>query len=162
MSEKMKLSPPWIIYYKEIEALFGDDPDIKIEYDEDEYIIRLYVTGQDKADALTQLLPAERMFGKIKVCTIVVPANKEATKADLIRRAFEGNPAFSYAVTAEGIFANPITYTVFKNKVIQIWNDSLSDIHGNMSTLYQEIAKDIFGEIDGVFFNTDLPGNPGV
>lgn len=34
MSEEKKvgLSSPWVTYYREIVALFGDDPDIKIEY----------------------------------------------------------------------------------------------------------------------------------
>lgn len=57
--------------------------------------------------------------------------------------------------SAEGIFSNPITYIVFKNKVVQFWNDDLSDIYGNRSTLYQDIAKEIFGESSGIFFCTD-------
>ena len=46
-------------------------------------------------------------------------------------------------------------YVVFENKVVQFFNDDLSDIHGNKSTLYQEIAKDIFGDCDNIYFCTD-------
>lgn len=159
--EELKMSPPWVVYYREIEALFGEDPDIRIEFDEDEYIIKLFVENVDKADALSQLLPDEKVFGSVTVYTTIIPANRPQTKADLIRRAFEGNPAFSYATTIEGVFSNPITYVAYKNKVVQYFGDNLHDPHGNVSTLYQEIAKDVIGEDDGVWFCTDLPGNFG-
>lgn len=57
---KFKLSAPWVTLHRQIEALFGEDPDIKVEYvagDGEDPIIKLYVEGQDKADAIEQLLP---------------------------------------------------------------------------------------------------------
>ena len=30
MAKEFKISPPWVKYYREIEALFGEDPDINI------------------------------------------------------------------------------------------------------------------------------------
>ena len=51
---------------------------------------------------------------------------------------------------------NPITYVVFVNEVVQYFNDDLGDVYGQCSTLYQEIAKDVFGETEGVFFCTDV------
>jgi len=57
------------------------------------------------------------------------------------------------------IFNNSITYVVFKPEIIQYYTDSLADARGICSTLNQEIAKDIFGEIPGVFFCTDLVEN---
>ena len=64
---------------------------------------------------------------------------------------------FSYVEEVTGIFSNPITYVVFVNEVVQYYNDNLSDIHGLRSTLYQEIAKDIFETRLGVYYCTDLP-----
>jgi len=32
--KKVSLSAPWTIYYREIEELFGSDPEIRVEYDE--------------------------------------------------------------------------------------------------------------------------------
>ena len=58
-------------------------------------------------------------------------------------------------IDIEGVFVNPIHYCVFKKEVAQYWGDNLGDPHGNVSTLYQEIAKDIFGESGGVIFCTD-------
>lgn len=153
--KKMKLSPPWIEYYRKLEAMFGQDPDIKVEFDEDEMHIKLYVESHEKATALDELLPVQKDFGNVSVFIEVIPANDEPKRIDYIKRAFEGNPAFSYATTIEGIMSNPISYVVFKPEVIQFWNDNMGDPHGITSTLMADIAKEIIGEDEGVIFSTD-------
>jgi hypothetical protein len=154
---KVNLSSPWVEFYHEIEAMFRYDPELKVVYDEDANTVKLYVDYQNKAEALMQLLPAEKTWGNVVLKIEVIPANteKELTDADLFRIAFENNPAFAFDKTVEGIFENPMTYIVFRNKVVQFWNDNLGDVYGNKSTLYQEIAKDIFGQKSGVFYCTD-------
>lgn len=166
MENKMKLSTPWVTLYRKFEAMFGDDPDIKLEYvagDGNDPIIKMFVDGQDKADAIQKLLPEFYDFGNVKMKVEVIPANKKESMEAVFRTAFEGNPAFSYAVTAEGIFTNPITYVVFKNKVVQFWNDDLSDVNGNETTLYEQIAPAVFDPIAdaGVCYCTDMPENLG-
>lgn len=153
--KKTKLSPPWIEYYRKLEAMFGPDPDIKVEFDEDEMHIKLYVESHEKATALDELLPVQKDFGNVSVFIEVIPANDEPKRIDIVKRAFEGNPAFSYATTIEGIMSNPISYVVFKPEVVQIWSDNLSDVNGLTSTLMAEIAKEIIGQDDGIFFCTD-------
>lgn len=156
MEKKVNLAPPWITYFKEIEALFAQDPDVRVEFDEEGYGVTIYVEGQDKADAIDQLLPDEMEFGNIKMKITVVPANKlEMDKVDLLNRAFAGNPAFAYAKRVEGVFTNPIYYAVMQKKVVQFYNDDLHDINGNMNTLYQDIAKDVIGEEGGICFCTN-------
>ena len=155
---KLGLSSPWVNFYREIEALFAKDPEVKVVFNEDDNDIKLYVDNLAKADALAQLLPVERTFGNVTVTVTVVPANKEsASKIQLFRTAFEGNEAFSYTATAEGIYTNPISYVVFENEVVQYWNDDLSDINGLCSTLYQDIATNVFENHEGIYFCTDLP-----
>lgn len=153
--KKTKLSPPWVEYYRKLEAMFGPDPDIKVEFDEDEMHIKLYVESHEKATALDELLPVQKDFGNVSVFIEVIPANDEPKRIDYIKRAFEGNPAFSYATTIEGIMSNPISYVVFKPEVIQFWNDNMGDPHGITSTLMADIAKEIIGEDEGVIFSTD-------
>ena len=46
---------------------------------------------------------------------------------------------------------------VFQNKVVQYFSDNMQDINGFTSTLYQEIAKELFGVDGGLYFCTDLP-----
>lgn len=160
--DNLKLSTPWVTLYREYEAMFGGDPDIELEYvaaDGNDPVIKMRVTGQDKADALTKLLPESYDFGGVIVQVEIIPANRVETADSLYRAAFEGNPAFSYAVTAEGIFSNPITYVVFKNKVVQFWNDDLGDINGNETTLYENVAVDIFMGKVAACYCTDTPDN---
>ena len=154
---KTNLSAPWITMYHEIEALFKKDRDIKIVYDEEDVAIKLYVEKQDKAAALKELLPDEYEFGNVILRVDIIPSNPANTRADLFHTAFENNPVFSYMTAAPDVFSNPITYIVFKNEVVQYFNDDIGDVNGNCSTLYQEIAKNIFGEEEGVYFCTDLP-----
>lgn len=153
--EKLKLAAPWTVFYREIKTLFREDPEVIVFYDESEVSIKLYVDNVVKADALTQLLPATKQFGNVTMKIAVIPSNKKVGSAmDLVSDAFSGNEAVSFVHTVENIFAK-MTFVVFKKEVVQFFNDDLSDIHGVCSTLYQNIAKDVFGEIPGVFFCTD-------
>ena len=151
--ENAKLAPPWIVFYEEIKALFREDPAVKVDYDEDTKAIRLYVEGAEKADALAQLLPTEKVFGNITVKVSVIPANlKSPSRLQLFQKAFEGNPAFAYIHESSGVF--DFNYVVFKAKVVQYESDNTGDLNGLTSTLYQDIAKDLF-DVPGVFFCTE-------
>mgnify|MGYP006958177364 CR=1 FL=1 len=44
---------------------------------------------------------------------------------------------------------------MFENKVVQFYNDQMDDINGNKSTLFQDIAGDVFGYDHGVFYCTE-------
>lgn len=155
MKGKMNISAPWITFYREMEALFKEDPAVNIEYDEENRTIVLRVAREEKADALSQLLPKMKSFGNVTIKILVLPANELGdTRIKLFQKAFEGNPAYRYTVSADaaGFSAD---YVVFAKKVIQFFNDDMSDAHGVESTLYEDIAKDIFEEEAGIFFCTD-------
>lgn len=162
---KINLSPPWIIYYREIEEMFKFDPEVRVLYNNDEYEVRLYVENAEKAEALSALIPREKEFGNITMKVNVVPANEVNSSIDerseLFKKAFKGNGALSYITDIRGVLGYDITYIVFKRTVVQYFNDDISDANGNCSTLYQEIAKHIFGEDTGVFFCTDVKANLG-
>jgi hypothetical protein len=157
--EIIRMAPPWIQYVNELKALFGRDPEISIQYDNDEYAVTLLVKNQTKADALTLLLPEEKVFGNVSLKVKVVPANMKMTEDELMRAAFNGNPALHDIVKRQATMQTPpFTYVIFKKEVVQYFNDELGDAHGNRSTLYQDIAKDLFSGIEGangVFFCTD-------
>lgn len=151
----LKMVSPWMNYYQEVKALFERDPEIKIVFDEDNYEIKLYVEKPSKAEALIQLLPTERQYGNVTLKITVIPANTDGSEVmDLFWDAFDGNPALAYVEDSPGIGA-PFNYVVFENKVVQYHNDDISDANGLRSTLYQEIAKDVFGDIQGVSFCTE-------
>ena len=155
---RLKLSPPWEKCYREINLLFEKDDEIKIFYDSDNQEIKLYVDNPVKADALATILPEERAFGNVVLkITVVKPNKKEVhTKGESIyEEAFKENGVVSRVVKVGGLF--DMTYVVFINAVVQYFIDDIGDINGNCSTLYQEIAKDIFKEEKGVFYCTETP-----
>ena len=161
---KLKLSPPWAIRATEIEQMFKFDSEVHVVYDEDECIVKVYVDNSEKAEALGRILIPEYDFGNVTLRVVVIPANTAVrscavtnSNASLFIAAFMDNPICSFIKTIHGIFPNDLTYVVFKNCVVQYFNDSLSDVYGQASTLYQNIASEIFKNNEGVFFCTDKP-----
>ena len=155
-NEKVKMSAPWVQYAHALAALFAEDEQVSVQCDEDKNIVKVRVDNALKADALSRLLPTEQDFGNVKLRISVIPANIHATQSDLFRVAFAGNKAVNDFISIEDVFTNPLTYVVFKKEVVQYWIDNLGDPHGVKSTLYQNIAADVFGEHDGVMFCTDI------
>ena len=156
MKEVVKLSPPWITYYRELEQLFDGDAEVTVKFDEDRKAIKLYVNNTDKADALTKLLKPYQEFGNVIVSIEVYPSNmEEKTPIELMEIAFKGNKSLSKIKSVTDVFGNKINYVAFQAKVAQFYNDNLGDINGNKSMLYQDIAEDVFKEHDGIFFCTD-------
>lgn len=162
---RMKISPPWITYVNEVNCLFEHDPEVQLIYDNDEKTVELYVEDPTKAFAIDKLLPDEVEYGNIVLEVKVIPGNKASseeipenpTNDWLFNTAFKNSPVFAYTKTISGLFSNDLTYVVFKNRVVQFFNDNLNDIHGLVSTLYQEIANDVFSdELNGVCYCTDI------
>lgn len=157
MSENLKLSSPWVTYYNEIKVLFEQDPDINITYDEDSNTVKLFVQGSDKAEAIAKILPTEKEFGNVKLYIEVIPDNSDNEGMDkVLRTALNGNPILSnvidHALPGTEV---PFHYFMFKKEVVQYWNDNLADPNGMTSTLYEDVARDVFNIGDRVYFCTD-------
>lgn len=162
MGEVLKLSPPWMIYMRKINALFGEDPDVLVQYDEEENAINLRVKGQEKADAISQILPTEKTFGNVTVKINIIPANKPVSKVEVFQRAFEGNPVFSYALSIDtGMTSNTFNYVVYKHLIAQFYTDTMNNPNGITSMLYEDIAREVFEDVDGIMYSTDVQNNDG-
>ena len=162
---RLKIAPPWVTIIHEIEALFDGDPQIacNVVYEAPNPKIILACNNGDKVAALQQILPTEFNFGGITLTVGIdgVPSNRAfLNKKELFEVAFDKNPAFAYAVSPsdEGYAWFSMVYVVFKNCVVQFFNDNLNDCHGVMSTLYEDIAREILTgpAVNGVYFNTDV------
>lgn len=159
---RLDQAPPWVTFVSELEQMFKYDAEVHIVYDNSLHEVMVYVDSARKAAALSELLPGRKTYGNVELTVNVVPANGGAvpfaagSRAAMFQDAFKGNEAFSFLKTVKGVFTNNLTYVVFKNRVVQYFDDNLGDIYGQRSTLYQEIAKDIFGENEGIFFCTDV------
>lgn len=155
--KKMKMSPPWIVYLEKFKKLFEQDPELHIMFDDDNMELIVRVDNQTKYEALRELLPYKVDFGNVIMNLTLIPANEMVgTKnaARLMNEAFKGNPVVDNIIEIPNVFTNTLTYVMFKKEVVQYWSDNLGDPHGNESTLYQEIAKDIITGVDGVSYCT--------
>ncbi len=167
MSEiRCKLSPPWCTYINKLQALFDGDPQIAFNVDVDSTnpSVVLATNNPEKGAALRMLLPEEKEFGNVKL-TIGIDCEKIPNLAfknakELFETAFDKNPALAYVITTEGYWYANFTYVVFKNCVVQFFNDNLNDPHGVISTLYQDIADELFADMafsgHGIAYCTDV------
>jgi len=165
---RTKLAPPWITYINELQALFDNDPQIAFNIADNGRSVTIACNNGDKCAALAQLLPAELVYGNVTVSIAIDgPMSNRAflSNKELFETAFWKNPVLAYCVAPkqEGYDWIDCTYVVFKNCVVQFFNDNLDDCHGVVSTLYQDIAKDVFvgNDLVGVFFNTDINNKVG-
>ena len=95
-------------------------------------------------------------FGNVVVKITVIPANKlGSTKVSLFQKAFKNNPAIAVIDTVNTPFGTH-SFVIFEKKVVQYHNDDMFDFNGVCSTLYQDIAKDIFGEFNDIHFCTTV------
>lgn len=156
--KNLNLSTPWAILYHEIDAMFKKDPGVRVSFNSNIPEIRLYVEDTEKADALLKLLPNKKQFGNVTVNIVVCPANAvEESKIALLEKAFKGNEAFSrIQVVKEDFMTNPISYVLFKKEVVQYFTDDIGDAHGICSTLYQNIADELFGQSEGIHYCTEV------
>ena len=140
--DNIRLSPPWVTYVNELEAMFGQDADITIRYDEAEREVKMFVSDVTKAYALIKLLPREKTN------------ENDDDILDTFQKAFKGNPVLEYVYDAKTPLGE-YRYVVFANKVVQFFNDQIDDINGYKTTLYQEIAKELFNDDLGVNYCTE-------
>lgn len=156
---RLRILPPWSTYVKKLEALFDGDPQIAFNVDLTSACpsVVIATNNPEKATALAKLLPDEKTFGNVTLnisidCSTM--SNREfANPKELYETAFEGNPAFAYVLSVDNGWFTPFTYVVFKNCVVQFFNDNLNDPHGVVSTLYQEIASEVFDDRDDQFYS---------
>lgn len=158
---KISLSPPWVEYYHKVDELFKYDQEVRVIYDEDINKLSLYVDNENKASAIAELLPTEREFGNVIMEIAIIPSNTKKnlrrTNISLIEAAFENNPIVDDIKIISGLFSYDLNYVIFKNCVVQYFNDNLGDYNGLKSTLYEDIARDVFDDCEGIFYCTDKP-----
>lgn len=158
MDKNLNLSPPWITFYKQMQALFEEDPQVRVSYDDSKKTIYVYVDNPKKAEALDMLLPTAKTFGNVTVCVDIIPANENVKEdwSGIILRAFDGNPAIGYVEQIASPDGTPFTYVAFKKAVVQYINDNTTHPYGKTTTLYQDIAREIFDDVPaGIFFCTE-------
>lgn len=167
---KLNITCPWVTLYDQINAMFASDPSVRVVLLDSEKTIYVYAESAAKSSAINKLLKHDYNFGGVEVKVIVLPPNPKKTPnaepfllkdaKQVVETAFKDNSALSRAVWSALPITQDALYVAFANRVVQFFNDDLSDINGNCSTLYHCIAHDIFNtEVCGspMFFCTDKP-----
>ena len=152
---KVTLSTPWVSFARKIYCLFGRDPEINITYLDEEPEVVLYVDNPTKAEALANELPTEKNFGGTVLKITVVPSNKQDTPIDIYRKIFTGNPILKDIIVEDDQTSFGFAHVLFEKKVVQYFDDCLNDPNNLETTLYEDLARDVFENTKGVFFNTD-------
>ena len=152
--DNVNLSAPWMEYKNEVEILFGGDPEVNVQYVDDEKKIKLYVDNGDKAAALEKILPDHVDFGNVTLKIEIIPENRLETLVSTYETAFAGNDNFCFAQKNGTPPMPSLTYVVFKPNIAQFFNDNLQDLWGNENVLLQDVARKVLKPNDEVCFCT--------
>ncbi len=146
MSEFGK-SAPWITHFKRLDALFGGDPDVTVDYGDGtdgSPLVTIRVKGNDKAEAIDRIVRSDVEFGNVTVRVSVVPSNDDdISLSESVRRAFQGNEAFVDVVTMRTPQGFETAYAVFEPEVVQYFDDDTSSLFGIATETYEQIAKEV-------------------
>lgn len=141
--QNVDISSPWMTYYKKLVALFNDDPELEVKWNEDEKSVIIESTNTFKILALEKLLDPSITFGNVTITVkCLVKNGSEDSAAAIFKTAFAGNPHFSKVIETT-ITAIDETFVLFKPEVIQFFNDDITDYYGNWNGLAEDITRDV-------------------
>lgn len=157
MEDIINLASPWIRYAKRVEALFWQDADVSVAYDDTDMSLNVYVNGDDKAVAIASLLPEKKEYGNVTLTVRVIPSNDELTEADTFRRAFAGNAAL--VDVAEGFGpAGDIAYALFAPDTVQLKEDDVSQFYGLTTLTFAQLAESVLESKDVLVSSARIMG----
>jgi hypothetical protein len=163
-----QLSPPEFTFFNELKNSIGKDPLVTVEniikLPNGENLIPVLVHKQKKALALATILDLHKDFGGIIVNVQVIfngqavdPLEKDFTPREVVKlfkAALGTNRYFKFAVAklfSPGVFG---VFPVFSKKVIQFFNDDISDLYNNFNEVAATVFKDVLkGEINEIVIN---------
>lgn len=167
-------------FRNKVNALFGDDkdfmileineplPDGTIDYHEDGDTLNIISSNAAKLTILRdylgdkfedgQTLYIDYYFGRtMNSNSFVNICDRPSSNARLdIAMLFEGNPHFSKFYSGFGNMG-PWFCVAFKPECIQYYTEDAVSLHGRTSTVMEQIARDIFPNVDNdrIYFSTE-------
>lgn len=146
-----------------IAAFFSYDNDVKVDDAiQDNHIINIQCTNQQKCEALANMLKKKYIFDKIEIDVSIhflgisnqsnSISNANYSKRDLIEQALSNNILFNRVEIREvGDFK--VYFCLLNREVIQYPNEDLTDLYFLETTLAENIAVQIF-DLENVFYCT--------
>jgi len=158
MSTNLKLSAPWVTYFKMVCNLLSGDPEIRMpktitEGEDGKCSFWIESTNATKIIALSKILKNEIQMGNITITISFrcinddfgVDLQGDVTGADYTN-AFTGNPLFSKVVTEIFPGDAKVYYAVFKREIISFFNDDMTDYHANAHFIVADLVKQVINE----------------
>ena len=147
--ENLKLSAPWEIYCRKLQALFSKDPEIvvsDIAQRGGARVMIIQTCNVDKYNALKQVFPSVKYFGDAALQIDIRMPNEDEFKLDpqnLMEDLFDGNEAVDKVCVSLDPFGNEQTYVMFRPEVMQFFNDNIRDYNGICTTVAENLARDV-------------------
>jgi hypothetical protein len=153
MAKKAGIQAPWTTTYNKICALFNNDLDLHItdltEKTEGNYTFTISSVNGVKLDSIKKILKNHFEFGNVTMDIEFIPENDDDKITDSdFRNAFNCNENLAEVRTIETPDGFSRTYVVFEKEVVQFYNDDLTDLYGNYNGLMEDIARELFNEVD--------------
>lgn len=153
MAKKAGIQAPWVTTYKKICALFENDMDLHIS-DINEAtpgICTIVISSQNNAklESIKKILKNHFEFGNVTMDIEFIPENDDDKITDSdFRNAFNCNENLAEVRNIELPDGSVKTYVVFEKEVVQFYNDDLTDLYGNYNGLMEDIARELFNDVD--------------
>lgn len=158
--KKLALSTPWATYRNKLNALFELDNCITVGdvvETGNGHELTIVVTDKDKYIALDRVMAKKIEFGNV-VLTINLKLGDSSIADDyseLYKTLFSDNRIVKDIIIGKDFAGQDHCYVRFQPKVIQFFNDDISDYDGNWSGIAQDIAKEVFTDTPvGIHFCT--------
>ncbi len=153
MTKKSGIQEPWVTTYNKIYALFGNDLDLTIsnlnERTPGNYVIIISSQNNAKLESIKKILKNHFDFGNVTLDIEFIPENDDEKITDSdFRNAFNCNENLAEVRSIETPDGFHRTYVVFEKEVVQFYNDDLTDLYGNYNGLMEDIARELFNEVD--------------
>jgi len=151
----LKLEAPWNTYQKKVKALFEQDPDIivgevnELSDGKTNYAFDIEVLNHEKFVALDRVMPEVVEFGNVTLgITLYDEENSVSTEdgIEIFATIFKDNPLVEDVKDVVDFTGTRHGFVRFKPRVVQFFDDDISDFNGNWSGLAQDIAREVFGD----------------
>lgn len=139
--EEFKRLPPYAINYNRLVALFGGDPELTFDLDEDTRTATISSKNYHKLEALGKVLrnPMEQLNIKL------VNEGFDNEYVRVLEDAFAGNPNLdNIRIAIEAMTQTEVPVVTFKDSTIQFQADNRFVPHGYETTLAEILVKQLF------------------